>query len=64
MSTPARYLCRAIVVVALALEVAACEVYADDPETVLLNAAIVVYAGIAIAAVVVVDAAVHRFRRR
>jgi hypothetical protein len=64
MSKPATYVSRAIVVAAFALEVVACDVYADEPDTVFLNLEILAFAVLAIAGVELVDAGVRRFRRR
>ena len=65
MSKPATYVFRAIIVAALALEVVACEVYADsaDGQAVLVNVAIVVYAVLAIIVLRLTDAVVRHLRR-
>jgi hypothetical protein len=63
MSKPARYLCRFILVAAFALEVAACDIYADDPGLVFLNFFILVYAGLALGGVAVIDGVVRWLRR-
>jgi hypothetical protein len=65
MSKPARYLCRFVVVAALALEVAACATLesSTDGQTALVYFFILVYAGLALLAIWLVDVVVRRLRR-
>lgn len=64
-SKPARYAIRFILLATLGLELAACDVYSDsaDGQAILLNFFILVCAGLAIAAVGIIDAIVRRVRR-
>jgi hypothetical protein len=66
VSKSAGYIVRAIIVAALALEVAACAVYEDstDGQTVLVNVAILFCAAFAIGAVEAIDYEVRRRRGR